>query len=330
MTVSGHADGQRRRVMITRALPPPVIERFRKRHDIWVNPEDRTLSADELIDRANQSKAEVLIVTAYNRFDAAMIERLPTTVQVLATYSVGYEHIDLEAARRRGLAVLFTPDVLSDAVAEMAILLMLGAARRVQEGSDLLYSGRWSGWTPTQIVGLEVTGRRMGILGMGRIGQTIARRARGFDMQVHYHNRSRLAPELEAGALYHAALPDLLARSDILVLAAPSSATTRGIVGPEAIRALPQDAIVVNIARGDLIDDDALIEALQGGRVAAAGLDVFNGEPRLDPRYKTLANVFLQPHQGSSTMTARLKMGDILLAGIDAVLAGTTPPNRLA
>lgn len=321
---------QRRRVVITRALPPPVIQRFKARHDIWVNPDDRTLTADELVARASESAAEVLIVTAYNRFDAAMFARLPPSVRVVATYSVGFEHIDLEAARRRGVAILFTPDVLSDAVAEMAILLMLGAARRVQEGGELLYSGRWSGWTPTQIVGIEITGRRMGILGMGRIGQTIARRARGFDMPVHYHNRQRLAPQLEAGAHYHAAPTDFFASSDVVVLAAPSSPTTRGILGTDAIAALPRDAIVVNIARGDLVDDEALIGALQSGRVAAAGLDVFNREPQLDERYKKLPNVFLQPHQGSSTMTARLKMGDILISGIDAVFAGNEPANRLA
>lgn len=330
MTGFENESSQRRRIVITRALPPPVIERFQSRHDIWVNPDDRTLTADELVARAAECAAEVLIVTAYNRFDAAMIERLPASVRIVATYSVGFEHIDLEAARRRGLAVLFTPDVLSDAVAEMAILLMLGAARRVHEGTGLLYSGRWAGWTPTQIVGLEITGRRMGILGMGRIGQTIARRARGFDMTVSYHNRTRLQPNLEAGAHYAASLAEFFAASDVVVLAAPSSAATRGILGPAAISALPKDPIIVNIARGDLVDDEALISALQTGRVAAAGLDVFNGEPKLDSRYTGLANVFLQPHQGSSTMTARLKMGDILLSGIDAVFAGVNPPNRLA
>ncbi len=318
----------RLRVAVMRALPEPVLARFKARHQVWVNPDDRTLTADEMV--AQAAAADVLVVTAYNRFDAALFERLPACVRVVATYSVGFEHIDLEAAAKRGVAVLFTPDVLSDSVAEMAILLMLGAARRVQAGTALLYGGTWRGWTPTQLVGLEITGKRMGILGMGRIGQTIARRARGFDMAIHYHNRQRLAPALAAGATHHAALTDFLAHSDVLVLAAPSAPATRGILNAEAIRAMPDDAVVVNIARGDLVDDDALIGALQSGRIAAAGLDVFNGEPQLDPRYAALSNVFLQPHQGSSTMTARLKMGDILLAGIDAIFAGQNPPNRLA
>lgn len=317
----------RLRVAVTRALPPEVIERFRAHHDVWVNPDDRTLSPDELQQVASQ--ADVLVVTAYNRFDAETIDRLPANVKIVATYSVGYEHIDIEAARRRGLSVLYTPDVLSDAVAEMAILLMLGAARRVQDGTNLLYGRKWSGWTPTQLIGIEVTGRRIGIVGMGRIGRTIARRARGFDMAIHYHNRCRLEPALEAGAIYHAEIDELVASSDVLVLAAPSSPATRGLLNADRVARMPGNAIVVNIARGDLIDDEALIAALQSGRIAAAGLDVFNNEPRLDDRYLALPNVFLQPHQGSSTLSARMKMGDILLTGIAAVLAGNEAPNRL-
>ena len=315
------------RVAITRALPPQSMERFRARHDVWVNPADRVLTPAELMHVAAQS--DVLVVTAFDRFDAGVIAALPPTLKILATHSVGLEHIDLEAAQKRGLPVLATPDVLSDSVAEMAILLMLGAARRVQEGDRLLYSGQWKGWTPTQLVGIEVTGRRMGILGMGRIGRTIARRARGFDMAVHYHNRQRLTPDLEQGATHHATLDGLLAASDVLVLAAPSTPETRGLINARTIAAMPLGAIVVNIARGDLIDDGALIAALQSGRLAAAGLDVFNGEPQLDERYKRLPNVFLQPHQGSSTLTARLAMGQILLDGIDAHFAGKRPANRV-
>jgi lactate dehydrogenase-like 2-hydroxyacid dehydrogenase len=207
--------------------------------------------------------------------------------------------------------------------------LMLGAARRAREGEVLLYGHSWSGWTPTQLIGIEVTGSRIGIVGMGRIGRTIARRARGFDMQVHYHNRRRLAPDLEADAFYHDTLDGLLAVSDVLMLAAPSTPHTRRLLNSTALERLPAHAVVVNIARGDLVDDDALIAALQSGQIAAAGLDVFNNEPRLDPRYLDLPNVFLQPHQGSSTLAARLEMGRILLAGIDAVLADTRAANRL-
>jgi lactate dehydrogenase-like 2-hydroxyacid dehydrogenase len=312
---------------MTRALPPAVLDLFRTRHNVWVNPHDRTLSGEELQQAARGAQA--IVVTAFDRLDATAIARLPATLRVIATYSVGIEHIDLEAAARRGIAVLSTPDVLSNSVAEMAILLMLGAARRAHEGETLLYGRNWSGWTPTQLIGIELTGKRIGILGMGRIGRTIGRRARGFDMQVHYHNRHRLAPELEADACYHATLDGLLAISDVLMLAAPSTAHTKGLLNSTRLEQMPVNAVVVNIARGDLVDDEALIASLQSGRIAAAGLDVFNDEPHLDPRYLELPNVFLQPHQGSSTLAARREMGRILLAGIDAVLTGTRPPNRL-
>jgi glyoxylate reductase len=318
----------RLRLAVTRALPDPVLARLRERHEVWVNPENRVLSPDEL--QAVAEKADGLVVTAFDRFDAAAIARLPATLRIVATFSVGHEHIDLAAAQARNIAVLYTPDVLNDAVAEMGLLLMLGAARRVHEGDRMLYEGRWTGWTPTQLIGTEITGKRLGILGMGRIGQTIARRARGFDMTVHYHNRSRLPADREAGARFHATPESLFAESDILMLAAPSSAATRGIVNAARIDLLPPAAIVVNIARGDLIEDEALIAALRSGRVGAAGLDVFANEPRLDRRYLELANVFLQPHQGSSTIEARLAMGDLLINGIDAVVAGRQAANRLA
>ena len=319
---------ERLRIAVTRALPPPVIARLRERHDVSVNPEDRRLAPDELQQAA--IGADAMIVTAFDRFDAEAISKLPATLRIVATYSVGYEHIDLEAARKRGLAVLFTPDVLSDAVAEMAILLMLGAARRVHEGDRLMYERRWTGWTPTQLIGSEVTGQRIGIVGMGRIGRTIARRARGFDMTAHYHNRQRLGAALEEGSVYHPTIEGLLAESDVLVLAAPSTPQTRGLLNAARLASMPPGAIVVNIARGDLIDDTALIDALRSGHIAAAGLDVFNNEPEVHEAYFTLPNVFLQPHQGSSTLTARQKMAAILLDGIDAVLAGRPAPNRLA
>jgi lactate dehydrogenase-like 2-hydroxyacid dehydrogenase len=326
MPSSGHSS-RRLRLGITRALPEPVLDMMRAHHVVWVNPNDRVLTPDELMQAAAANDA--LIVTAFDRFDAAVIARLPATLKILSTYSVGNEHIDLEAAKRRGLPVLSTPDVLSDSVAEMAMFLMLGAARRGHEGARLLYDRRWTGWTPTQLIGTEVSGTRMGILGMGRIGRAIAQRARGFDMGIHYHNRQRLDAGLEAGATYHDTIEGLLAVSDVLVLGAPSSPTTRRVIDQRRIALLPAGAIIVNIARGDLIDDDALVAALKSGRVAAAGLDVFANEPRLDDRYLALDNVFLQPHQGSSTLTARRKMGAILLDGFAAVIEGRPARNRL-
>jgi glyoxylate reductase len=314
-------------IAVTRALPAPILELFRDRHELWVSPHDRSLTPHELQQAART--ANVMVVTAFDRLDAEAIAQLPATLSIIATYSVGIEHIDLDAAAKRGIAVLSTPDALSNSVAEMAILLMLGAARRAHEGAGLLYGRTWSGWTPTQLLGIELTGRRIGILGMGRIGRTIARRARGFDMKVHYHNRRPLGPELEEDASYHPTLEGLLAVSDVLMLAAPSTPGTKKLLHGARLTELPTNAIVVNIARGDLIDDDALIAALRSRRIAAAGLDVFNNEPRLDARYLDLPNVFLQPHQGSSTLAARLQMASVLLAGIEAIVAGAHPTNRV-
>jgi len=325
------ASGRGCRIVVTRTLPGPLMDLLRSAHACWINPEERTLAAAELARQAGATAAEVLIVMAMDRIDAGLIRALPDCVRVIATYSVGHDHIDLEAARARGIAVLSTPDVLSDAVADIGMLILLGAARRAYEAMQLLYSGQWQGWSPTQVIGRDLTGGRLGVLGMGRIGRAVAYRARhGFRMEVHYHNRSRLAPELEDGATFHDRLDDMLAVSDFLMLAAPSSPATRGILGEAAIDKLPHGAVVANVSRGDLVDDEALIAALRSGRVMAAGLDVFNGEPAIHPGYLQLPNVFLQPHQGSSTIETRLRMGQLLLDSIDRVLAGQPVGNRLA
>lgn len=303
---------------------------LRSRYAVWANPADRTMTATELRVASDIYAPEILLVMAMDRIDAATIATLPASVRVIGTYSVGHDHIDLQAAKARGLAVLSTPDVLSIAVADTAMLLILGAARRAHEGATLIYSGKWTGWTPTQLLGRDVSGARIGILGMGRIGRAIARKAaHGFDMKVHYHNRSRLPSAQEDGATYHASATELLPHSDFLALAAPSTVQTKGFLNEQTIDCLPRDAVVVNIARGDLIDDRALIAALRSGRIAAAGLDVFNNEPDLDPDYLMLPNVFLQPHQGSSTLGTRMRMAELLLDSIDACLAGKVCPNRL-
>jgi glyoxylate reductase len=306
------------------------MDRIQSEYVSWTNPEDRTLTSGELYEAAAKLQADVLLVMAMDRLDAATIDGLPPTVRAIATLSVGHEHIDLEAARARGIAVLNMPDVLSDAVAEMAMLLLLGAARRAHEGAELLYSGRWGGWSPTQLLGRDVTGARIGIFGMGRIGRAISRRAsRGFEMQVHYHNRSRLPAELEEGSTFHPTASALLAESEFLVLAAPSTGATKGFLNAATLAQLPRGAVVVNIARGDLVDDEALISALRSGHIAAAGLDVFNNEPHIHEGYKALPNVFLQPHQGSSTIGTRVRMGELLLDSINAYLRGASSANRL-
>jgi glyoxylate reductase len=316
--------------VVTRALPEPLLARLRTEFACWTNPEDRNLGADEIVRQAQAERAEALLVMAMDRIDAGLIQALPDSVRVIATYSVGHDHIDLQAAKARGVAVLSTPDVLSDAVADLGILLLLGAARRAREGSLLLYSGQWRGWTPTQVIGRDLTGARLGVLGMGRIGRAVARRARhGFGMQVHYHNRSRLTPDLEDGATYHATIDSLFEVSDFLMLAAPASPATQGVLNAATIERLPHLAVVANVSRGGLVDDEALIGALRSGRLMAAGLDVFNNEPAIHPGYLELPNVFLQPHQGSSTIETRLRMGNLLLDSIEQFRRGQTVANRL-
>ncbi len=274
---------------------------------------------------------DVLIVSAAkDRLDANVIAGLPASVRVIATYSIGHEHIDLDAARARGIAVFATPDVLSDACAEVGMLLLLGAARRVTESIELVRSGRWTGWTPTQLNGVTLTGKRLGIVGMGRIGRAVAQRARAFGMDIHYANRSRLAPDLEDGATFHANAEALLRVSQFLLLACPATPETTGLLDARRLHLLPRGAIVANIGRGPVVVDADLIDALVTGQVAAAGLDVFNGEPALHRGYLALPNVFMLPHIGSSTIEARVAMGQLLVDGLRDHDAGRMAANRIA
>jgi glyoxylate reductase len=262
--------------------------------------------------------------------DAATISALPDSVRVIATFSVGYDHIAVGAEKERGIAVINTPDVLSVTTAETVMLLILAAARRAGEAERLVRSGQWDGWAPTQLLGAQVSGRRLGILGMGRIGREVARMAGAFAMEVHYRDQARLPPDLEQGAIYHEDDDSFLAASDVLSLNAPGGERTHHWLNAERIAKLPKGAVVVNAARGTLIDDAALIAALRSGQVGYAGLDVFEGEPKLNPGYLELENVVLLPHIGSATNETREAMGFLALDGIDAVLAGSKPKNLVA
>ncbi len=316
------------RVFVACDLPESVQSLFKERFQAACNEKRRTLTSAELLQGVQGQDA--LVLTATDRLDAQLVAQLPDSIQVVCTYSIGMEHMALEALKARGIAVLATPDVLSESVADVALLLMLGAARRVVESAALVRTGEWAGWTPRQLLGVDFWGRRLGILGMGRIGRAIAKRARGFDMQIHYHNRSRLPQGLEAGAVYHPDLAGLAEHSDFLCVACPSNAETRGTVNAGIIARLPANAVVCNVARGDIIDDAALVSALESGAVAAAGLDVFAGEPAIHPAYRRLPNVFGLPHIGSSTESTRLAMGRLLCEGLGAFFEGRQPANRVA
>lgn len=269
--------------------------------------------------------AVAIMCSPADRFDAARIAALPPSVRAIGTFSVGYDHIDLDAAHACGIVVCNTPDVLSRATAECAMMLMLMASRRAGEGERLVRAGAWSGWTPTHFLGRELAGGRLGIFGMGRIGRIVAELARGFGMVVHYRNRTPLLPADEHGAIYHADDASFLAQADVLSLNAPGGDATRNWLDAGRLALLPHGAIVVNTARGSLIDDTALIAALRSGAVAAAGLDVYVHEPDVDPRYRQCENAVLLPHLGSATVEARNAMGMLALDGIDAVLAGRRP-----
>jgi glyoxylate reductase len=237
--------------------------------------------------------------------------------RAIATYSVGHDHIDLDAATELGLPVFYTPDVLSDAVAEAAMLLILSAARDASSAEAVLRGGDWGPWSPTRFLGLQLTGRTLGVFGMGRIGRALAERARGFGMHVHYHNRSVPAAASEpVGLTYHATLESLLSVSDVFCVCAPSTPSTRGILDARRLGLLPAGAVFVNISRGDLVDEDALIEAISSGRIGAAGLDVYRNEPQIDARFLRLPRTTLLPHIGSATIEARTAMGIMVLRAL--------------
>lgn len=314
-------------VLATRKLPEAVETRLARDYAARLNPSDAVYDAEALLGHADGCDA--LLVSPTEALTKALIERLPERVRIIASFSVGYDHIDLKAAKARGIAVTNTPDVLTNATADIAMLLVLGAARRAGEGEALMRAGRWERWGPTHMLGTEVSGKRLGIVGFGRIGRAVARRARGFDMEIHYHDVVRAPREAESGAVFHRALETMLPLCDFLSLHCPSSEHTKGFLNAERIALLPDGAIVVNTARGDIVDDEALITALESGKLAAAGLDVYRGEPRIHPRYRTLVNTFLLPHLGSATRETRNAMGFRALDNLDAFFAGREPLDRV-
>jgi lactate dehydrogenase-like 2-hydroxyacid dehydrogenase len=314
-------------VLVTRRLPESVEDRLRRDYAPRLNPDDRPYGPDELVERS--AGASAILACATDAWPAALIERLPDSVRAIATFSAGYEHIDLAAATARGIVVTNTPDVLTEATADLAMLCLLAAARRAFEGEALTRSGQWAGWTPTQLLGLELNGATLGIVGMGRIGQAVARRARAFGMRIHYFGRRRLPPELEQGARFHPTLASLLPHAGFLSLHCPATPETTRMINADTLARLPRGAVLVNTARGALLDDAAVLAALDNGQLFAVGLDVYAGEPNLHPGYRIRRNCFLLPHLGSATVETRTAMGFRCLDNLDAVLAGRSAPDAL-
>ncbi len=312
---------------ITRRLSDATLERAEGDYDCIINHEDGLHTADEIV--AMSAKVDAILPCHSEIFDADVAARLDGRVKIIANHSVGVDHCDIPALNARGITVTNTPDVLSDATAEIAFLLMLGAARRAYEGDHLVRTGKWDSWSPAFMVGKQVSGSRIGIIGMGRVGQVMADRARGFGMEVHYHNRNRLSAELEKGATYHEQLESLLPVSDFLSLHCPATPQTTGLMSADQFALMPQGSVIVNTARGALVDEAALIEALKSGKLYAAGLDCFVTEPGGNPAFAELDNVFMLPHIGSATVKTRDAMGFRALDNLDAFFAGETPRDKL-
>ncbi|WP_420417146.1 2-hydroxyacid dehydrogenase [Pacificispira sp.] len=317
----------RPKVLATRLMPEAVETRFHSEFAAISNPDDRPLDSDAVV--AGATGCRGIICSPTEKMDADTIARLPESVEILATFSVGCDHIDLNAAKARGLIVTNTPDVLTDATADTTILCLLGAARMAQDSERILRQGKWGRWAPRDMLGVHMSGKRLGIVGMGRIGQAVARRAQGFGMTVLYHNRRPLNAPDDQGATFYADAADMLPHCDFLALTCPLTPETHHWLNAERIALLPDGAVVANTARGPVLVDDALIDALKSGKVFAAGLDVFTGEPKLDPRYLDLPNVFLLPHIGSATVETRNDMGFRCLDNLAAHFSGRPLPSRV-
>jgi lactate dehydrogenase-like 2-hydroxyacid dehydrogenase len=307
-------------LVVTSRYAKAIEDRIDRDFSARRNPNQGLFTQQQLL--AVADGADALFITPADRLDSAFFEKVSATVKVIVTYSVGFEHIDLEAAARRKIPVAYTPGVNHEATADIAMLLLLGASRRAWEAQELIRTGAWRPLSPDMLLGWQVGGKVLGIFGMGRVGQAVARRARGFGMKIHYSNSSELPADIAGDAVYHREPSDLLRVSQFLSLHAPETPATHHFLNARAIDLLPPGAIVVNTARGGLVADADLIAALKSSRIAAAGLDVFEGEPKLNPEYISLKNTFLLPHIGSATIETRTAMGMLALDNVDAVLSG--------
>jgi len=303
-----------KKILITRKLIKSSEEYASSIFDIKLNEEDKLLTKDELIDKS--SDCDGILSSLTEKLDADVISKLSDKVKIISNFAVGFGNIDPDAAKKRNIIVTNTPDVLTDATAEIAMLVLLGAARRAKEGIEWVNKKNWK-WSSTFLMGKQLSGSRLGILGMGRVGRAVADRARAFGMKIHYYNRSRLNKNLEKNAVYHKSIESLLSVSDFFSINCPSTKETKHIINNKTIKCFPNGAVISNSARGDMIDDDAMVDALKNGKIFSLGLDVYNGEPDIHPDYLTLPNVFVLPHLGSATKKTRTAMADLAINNID-------------
>ncbi len=303
-----------KKILITRRLLRSCEDKAKELFDANFNLNDELYSQKKLIDIS--SGCDGILSALTDKLDAETINQLPSSVKIISNFAVGFGNIDLEAAKKRGIAITNTPDVLTDATAEIGVLLILGACRRAAEGIESARDGGWK-WSADYLIGKQLTGARLGILGMGRIGQKIAKVAKSLGMIIHYHNRSKLSEEKENGATYHDNLKDLLSVSDVLSVCCPASKETVDMINKDTIEYLPKGAIVTNVARGDIIKDEALIDALERRKVYAVGLDVYKNEPNLNPGYLKHKSAFILPHLGSATKETRIAMANLAIDNMD-------------
>ena len=303
-----------KKILVTRKLLKECEEKALKMFDANLNSNDELYSQNNVIEMSQG--CDGILSSLTDKMDAETINKLPESIKIISNFAVGFGNIDLEAAKKRGIAVTNTPDVLTDATAEIGILLILGACRRVPEGIQGAKDCNWK-WSADYLIGKQLTGARLGILGMGRIGQKIARIAKSLGMIVHYHNRSKLSPDKDNGANYHDTLKSLMSVSDVLSVCCPASNETINLINKETLEYLPKGAVVTNVARGDIVDDEALIDALERRKVYAVGLDVYKGEPNLNPGYLKYKQAFILPHLGSATKETRTAMANLAIDNIE-------------
>ena len=303
-----------KRILVTRKLLKTSEEYALKIFDARLNEEDKLLNKDEIISRSQDCDGILSSIT--DKLDADTISKFSNKVKIISNFAVGFGNIDVEMASKKNIIVTNTPNVLTDATAEIAMLVLLGAARRAKEGTEWVRKKNWK-WSADFLLGKQLTGSRLGILGMGRIGRAVADKARAFGMKIHYFNRSRLNKDLEKDATYHKSLESLLSVSDFFSINCPATKETKHIINDKTIKYFPDGAVISNSARGDMIDDDAMVKALKSEKIFSLGLDVYNGEPNIHPEYLTLPNVFVLPHLGSSTIKTRTAMANLAISNIE-------------
>ena len=315
-----------KKILVTRKLLKESEDKAIKIFDTLLNSNDELYSQNKLVQLSQGCDAILSSLT--DKMDEETINKLPDTIKVISNFAVGFGNIDLEAAKKKGIAVTNTPEVLSNATAEIGILLILGACRRAAEGIDSARQGGWK-WSSDYLIGKQLTGTRLGILGMGRIGQKIAKIAKSLGMVIHYHNRSKLSEDKEQGAIYHDNLKSLFSISDVLSICCPATKETVNMINKETVEYFPKGAVITNVARGDIVDDEALIDALNRRKIYAAGLDVYKNEPNLNPGYLKIKTVFILPHLGSATKDTRIAMANLAIDNIDEFIKTGSCKNKV-